>query len=237
MLKNRVKIILLLLISNIVLGQSKLGSWNILNANLRINEKWSIFGETQLRSLSFYNEFHYYEVKTGGTFKINKQFSATSGFGSYNTYSEGGSFKNPIQNKEIRTWIQFNMKSSLGILNIEHRYRAEQRFTSNGFRNRYRYRLGTIIPLNNEVVREKTLYLNVWNELFLTNKEPFFERNRLFIGFGYEFDKHFAVQTGYIHQFDYKINDEIGRDFLNIALLYNFNLHKEPSNFVPNTND
>ena len=230
-------ILITLLTTNVFFGQSKLGSWNILNANLRINEKWSVFGETQLRSLSFYNEFHYYEVKTGGNFKINKQFSATSGFGSYNTYSEGENFKNPIQNKEIRTWIQFNMKSTLGILNIEHRYRAEQLFTSNGFRNRYRYRLGTTIPINNEVVKEKTFYLNVWNELFFTNREPFFERNRLFVGLGYEFDKHLAMQTGYIHQFDYKINDEIGSDFLNIAILYNFNLHKGPSNFTPNTND
>lgn len=218
-------------------SQSKLGSWNILNVNMRINEKWNVFAESQVRSLSFYDEFHYYEIKTGGTFKIDKQFSATSGFGSYNTYNEGGNFKNPIQNKEIRTWAQLNIKSSIGIFNFEHRYRAEQRFTSNGFRNRFRYRLGTLIPLNNSLVKEKTIYLNIWNELFLTNKEPFFERNRLFLGFGYELNKNVAFQTGYIHQFDYKINDEIGRDFLNIAILYNFNLHREPSNFLPNTND
>lgn len=237
MIKKIIVLLLLIFANNTVFGQSKIGSWNILNANLRINEKWSVFGETQVRSLSFYDEFHYYEIKTGATFKINKQFSATSGFGSYNTYSENGNFKTPIQNKEIRTWAQLNIKSNLGIFNFEHRYRAEQRFTSNGFRNRFRYRLGTIIPINNNVVKEKTLYLNIWNELFLTNKEPFFERNRLFLGFGYEFCKNLALQTGYIHQFDYKINDEIGRDFLSIAFLYNFNLHKEPTNFTPNTND
>ncbi len=237
MIKKSLKLILIFFISNIVFSQPKLGSWNIINVNLKINKKWNVFAETQLRSLSFYDEFHYYEVKTGGSYKIDKQFSATSGFGSYNTYNEGGDFKNPIQNKEIRTWAQINMKQKTGIINFEHRYRAEQRFTNNGFKNRFRYRLGAIIPINNPELKEKTLYLNIWNELFFTNREPFFERNRLLIGFGYEFNKNTAIQTGYIHQFDYKINDEIGRDFLNITFLYNFNLHKEPSDFEPSTND
>lgn len=40
-----------------------LGSWNILNLKYTINEKWSAFGEAQLRSLKFYNNFHYYEYK------------------------------------------------------------------------------------------------------------------------------------------------------------------------------
>jgi hypothetical protein len=46
----------------------ELGSWNILNFKYNNNEKWSVFGEAQLRSLNFYNNFHYYEYK-GGIFK------------------------------------------------------------------------------------------------------------------------------------------------------------------------
>ncbi len=237
MIKKTIILLLLILANISVFGQAKLGSWNILNINLKVNTRWNVFAESQIRSLSFYDEFHYYEIKTGATFKIDKQFSATSGFGSYNTYSEGGNLKTPIQNKEIRTWAQINMKQKTGIVNFEHRYRAEQRFTNNGFKNRFRYRLGATIPINRKEIKEKTLYLSVWNELFFTNKEPFFERNRLLVGFGYEFNKNLAFQTGYIHQFDYKINDEIGRDFLNIAILYNFNLHKEPTDYIPSTND
>lgn len=218
-------------------SQNKLGTWNIINANLKVSENWSFFAEAQLRSLSFYDEYHYYEAKTGGTYKINNQFSTTAGFGSYNTFSEGGNFENPIQNREIRTWLQLNIKQSLGIFNVEQRYRAEQRFTSNGYKNRYRYRLGTTIPINNKTITEETLYLNLWNEIFITNKEPYFERNRLLMGFGYTFNKEIALQAGYIYQLDYKINDEIGRDFLNIAILYNFDLTKTEKQFTPTTND
>ena len=211
------------LYTSIGFSQVELGSWNVLNFNLKLNSKWSTFMEAQLRSLSFYDQFHYYEYKAGLSYKIKKNFSITSGLGSYNTYSEGGNFENPIQNKEIRSWFQINLKNDLDFLTVEHRYRAEQRFTSNGYRNRFRYRLGANIPINDKK-KKKKLYLSSWNELFFTDKEPFFERNRFFVGLGYEFSKQLAVQTGYIHQFDYKINDETGRDFLNIALLYTFDL-------------
>ena len=233
--------ILLFIVLNLYIAsqaQENLGSWNIVNGNLKISKNWNIFLESQLRSLSFYNEFHYYEVKTGATFKINNDFSVTSGFGSYNTYSEGGNFNNPIANREIRTWFQLNFKNQLKYFIIDHRYRAEQRFTSFGYRNRFRYRLSATIPINKLKMESKTFYLLAWNELFLTNKEPFFERNRLLIGCGYEVSKNFAIQTGYIYQFDYKINDESGRDFLNIALLYNFNLtKKQEKEVIPSTTD
>ena len=134
--------------------------------------------------------------------------------------------------------MQINLKNPLPFFTLEHRYRAEQRFTSNGYRNRFRYRLGATIPVNKKNIEPKTFYLSVWNELFFTNSEPFFERNRLFIGCGYEVNKNLAVQTGYIYQFDYKINDETGRNFFNIALLYNFDLSKQDEKeFIPTTSD
>lgn len=211
-------------------AQNNLGTWNVTNVNLKVNEKWNVFVEAQLRSLSFYDEFHYYEYKGGLTYKIDKNFSATTGVGSYNTYSEGSDFGLPMQNKEIRSWVQINMKNPLELMTFEHRYRSEQRFTSNGYRNRFRYRLAATIPLNSKKIETKTLYALIWNEIFCTNNEPFFERNRLFIGGGYELSKSLSFQLGYIYQFDYKINDETGRDFLNIALLYNFDLTKSKQN-------
>lgn len=192
--------------------------------------------ETQLRSLSFYDQFHYYEYKTGVTYKIKNSVSITTGIGSYNTYSEGGNFENPIQNKEIRSWFQLNMKNDLDFVVLEHRYRAEQRFTSNGYKNRFRYRLGAIVPINNKQIVPKTFYVSAWNEIFFTDNEPYFERNRMFVGLGYEFSKQLAVQIGYIHQFDYKINDETGRYFLNIALLYTFDLSNK-NEFTPTIQD
>jgi hypothetical protein len=219
-------------------GQDRLGSWNILNINVKLNPKWSFFTESQLRSLSFYNQFHYYDIKAAATYKLNKDLSATVGFGSYKTFSEGGNFNEPIQNEEIRSWLQINIKNPLQHFTLAHRYSLEQRFTSNGYKNRIRYRLSATIPINQRKIAAKTFYILVWDELFLTNNEPYFERNRLFLGCGYEMNSNLTLQTGYIYQLDYKVNDETGRDFFNIALLYNFDLSKkQEKELIPTTSD
>jgi long-subunit fatty acid transport protein len=55
------------------------------------------------------------------------------------------------------------------------------------------------------------------NELFFTNNEPYFERNRVAFGLGYKPTSATSLQIGYLHQFDYRINDETGRDFLQVG--------------------
>jgi len=217
--------------------QNQLGSWNIINVKLIVNNKWSMFLEPQIRSLSFYNQFHYYEIKGGATYNLNSNFALTAGLGSYNTYSEGGNFKTPIQQKEVRTFVQLVMKQRLEVIKFEHRYRAEQRFTNNGYRNRFRYRLNTVVPINNRKIVPKTFYASVWNEIFFTNLPPYFERNRFFIGGGYEVNEQVSFQSGYVHQFDYRINDEKGRNFFQISVLLNFNLKKDKQEFIPSVSD
>jgi hypothetical protein len=221
-------IIIFLFQITLVSAQSELGSWNILNFNFKLSNKWNVFAESQLRSLGFYHDFHYYEYKIGGTFKLTNNFGLTSGIGSYNTFAEGGNFLKPMQNRETRTWFQFQVKTNIDRVIFENRFRMEQRFSTNGYRNRYRLRLGATIPLNSEKIQPKTISTILWNEIFFTNNEPYFERNRFFCGIGYEINKQIAFQTGYIYQFDYKINDETGRKFFNLALLYNIDLSKKP---------
>jgi long-subunit fatty acid transport protein len=196
---------------------SNLGSWNILNVKYRVNDKFSLFGEAQLRSLSFYDEFHYYEFKGGLNFKAQKNLTLTLGSGSYQTFREGGNFVKPKNNDEFRIWPQVTLQQSLGPLRIEQRYRAEFRFTSNGYRNRFRYRLGLAFPFGKEKDQQKPFQLIASNELFFTDREPYFERNRAALGFNYSLTKSTQLFVGYLHQFDYRINDETGRDFLQLG--------------------
>ena len=137
--------------SNRTLAQNNdLGSWNILNLKYNHNEKLSFFGEAQLRSLKYYSNFHYYEFKGGIDYKAHKNVKLTLGAGSYQTYKEGGNFILPKNNDEFRVWPQLIFFQSIGELKIEQRYRAEFRFTSNGFRNRFRYRLGASYSFGKE---------------------------------------------------------------------------------------
>lgn len=195
-----------------------LGSWNVINLKYTHNNKWSGFGEAQLRSLRFYNNYHYYEWKLGITYRLSDQFAFTLGGGDYNTYAEGGNFKTPMNNDETRLWQQLVMQQQLKRLRFEHRYRAEQRFTSDGYRNRFRYRLNVSLPLSASNKNSPTI--NVYNELFFTDRAPYFERNRIFVGISKPIAENMSIQTGYLSQFDYRINDETGRNFFLIGLQF-----------------
>ncbi len=161
---------------------AQLGTWNVLHLRWQQSDNLAFFGEAQLRSLSFYDEFHYHEFKGGVNYKLSANFSLTSGFGRYDTYMAGSSFRTPKSNEELRTWLELGMRNTLGKVNFEHRYRAEQRFTSRGFRNRFRYRLSITVPVVSFGKKGYELFASAWNEVFLTNKAPYFERNRFFLG-------------------------------------------------------
>jgi hypothetical protein len=200
------------------IGQkSDLGTWNILNLKYNLNSKWSFFGEAQLRSLKFYTNYHYYEYKGGINISAHKNVKLTLGAGSYQTYREGGDFVLPKNNDEFRLWPQIVLVQSLGKLKVEQRYRAEFRFTSNGYRNRFRYRLGISYSFGKETNEYKPFQISASNELFFTDNEPYFERNRMLVAISYKPSKTTTLQLGYLHQFDYKINDETGRDFLQVG--------------------
>ncbi len=218
-IKKSLSLILLLFINNFCFSQGfDLGSWNIINVRYKLDEKWSVFGEVQLRSLKFYSDFHYHEYKGGGSYKLNNNVALTIGAGKYDTYKEGGNFLRPKNNDEFRVWPQIGFTQAIGNYTMEHRYRAEFRLTNTGFKTRYRYRLGTSYPFGKNKSGFKPYQINLSNEIFFTDKEPYFERNRAVVSLGYKITKQTAWQVGYLHQFDYKINDETGRDFLQIGL-------------------
>ena len=210
------------LLNNAVAQNPDLGTWNILNLKYNVNNKWSVFTEAQLRSLKFYNNYHYYEFKGGISYNINKNAALTVGAGTYQTYKENGNFIIPKNNNEFRIWPQLVLSQYFSNLKIEQRYRTEFRFTNDGFRNRFRYRLGLSYPLGKELDGYKPFQISVSDELFFTDNEPYFERNRALIALNYKPSKATALQVGYLNQFDYRINDETGRDFLQIAYFIEF---------------
>ncbi len=219
MIQSSLAIIIFILTTNMSVAQNfDLGSWNIFNLKYTVNDKWSVFGEAQLRSLEIYNNFHYFEYKAGTNYRLSKYITISLGAGSHQTYKEGGDFVLPKNSNEFRIWPQLIIFQSFGRLKLEQRYRAEFRLTSDDYRNRFRYRLGLAYPFGKEKKNYKPYQISVSNELFFTDSEPYFERNRMLMAFNHKPSKLTTFQIGYLHQFDYKINDEIGRDFLLIGL-------------------
>jgi hypothetical protein len=214
-------------------GQNEtLGSWNTINIRYGYNSHLSFFAEAQLRSLRFYDHFHYHEYKGWFTYKAYNSLYLGLGAGKYDTYREGGNFVCPKNNSELRLWPHLSLTQYIGKLKIEQRYRMEMRFSSNGYRKRFRYRLGAAYPFGNNEKGFQPYLFSVTNELFFTDREPYFERNRLAFTLNRRLTTQASLQIGYLHQFDYRINDETGTDFLQIGLFIELSRKAMPKSTV-----
>lgn len=184
------------------------GTWLIGTVQLPAGEKkWGGFAEIQARSNGTFRQYFYDELKGGVSYDIDRNFSLMVAGGRYATYDYQDLSAGPL-NRELRLWEQLIINQYLSRLKFEHRYRVEQRwFTfrdgTQPYRNRIRYRLNTFIPLNNRTITDKTVFLSIYDELFLNPVGPVFERNRFYVGAGYQLNSQWIGQVGVVNQTNY----------------------------------
>lgn len=201
------------------------GSWSTVSFKGNFNAQWSAFGEIQLRSLSIYNRFYYYEIKAGINYSPQKKILVSLGSGQYNTFREGKDFEDYKKQNEIRVWEQFIYEQNISVLKLEHRLRIEQRFL-NEYANRLRYRLNISIPLNKREIVKGAIYLSGYDEVFFSDDIPVFRRNRFFIGGGYRFIHNLSLQMGLLNQTDYSENNPRIKNYLFAG--FSMSLGKQP---------
>ena len=216
-------LVLLLCCGNSLLAQNDaLGGWHIFSYNYYFNKKVFIYSEVQVRSQHLTDDFFYHELKTGLGYNITDKSAVLLGFGNYKTYTFPGNFEKPVTANEYRIWQQFITVSYLNRIKFEHRYRVEERWVNSDFLMRFRYRFSPIIPLNHSTLIKNTVYIPLFEEVFFTNKAPYFIRNRFYVGAGYQFTKAIALQSGFIRQFDYRTSDDgSGKNFIQVQLTIN----------------
>lgn len=193
-----------------------------------LNDKFYIMGEGQLRAWRTFNDWFYHEYKGGCNYSLNSRVGFFLGLGNYSTYQTTGDFENPKRH-EFRMWQEMNFKMHETRVRVEHRYRVEQRYLSTGYRNRFRYRLAAQLPLNSGSKEGVAFYLTAFDEIFLTNKPGFFERNRLYGGVGCKLGA-VNFQVGMMNQMDYSIsNGTTFKNFLMINTIFDFRKSKASS--------
>ncbi|MBE9664882.1 DUF2490 domain-containing protein [Mucilaginibacter boryungensis] len=220
-------------------AQSKVGTWGIFTAIMPGDSahRWGGYSELQLRENSTFNQFNYYEIKAGISYDLDKAFTALIGGGRYTTYDYQnlGAGPNTI---EARFWEQMIVNQYLYRIKLEHRYRIEQRWLNGIYRNRFRYRLNVFVPLNSTKIEAKTWFVSVFEEIFLNNKEPNFERNRISAALGYQFDKKWILQAGWINQYNYVPNLSNDKDNVLLMLMYRINRKNSAKReHMPSTGD
>lgn len=102
--------------------------------------------------------------------------------------------------------IFLDIQLSVGRVVLRHRFRYEQRFMEGrDFNTRYRYCLFADIPINNARIQEKTVYIALYNEIFINGKRnedtpALYDRDRIYLGAGYRLTKNFGIQLGWMNQ-------------------------------------
>jgi len=170
--------------------------------------RWGGFAEGQIRTdASLFRQYFYHELKGGVSLDLGKDFTALLGGGRYVT-ADPGDRAAGFRIQEARLWQQLILTQYPNRLKLEHRYRLEQRWfrfrdDSTAFGQRLRYRLNAFLPLNRTVFGPRTVFLSAYNEIFLNPKGPFFERNRFYLGAGYQLNNQLTLQLGWLNQADY----------------------------------
>ena len=203
---------LLLLFSkngNAQINEDKLGAWYMYFFNTTFKEsRWGIQGDLQFRNWNIGGDLEQLLVRSGLTYEPkNATIKLTLGYGNITTGSYGADNSTTAESRiyQEALWpVQFGNR-----VYTNHRFRYEQRFVENqAFRTRFRYNLFLNVPLNKPSMDEKTLYLALYNELFINGERNIgdgksvavFDRNRLYGALGYIIKKGLKVQLGVMNQ-------------------------------------
>ena len=198
------------------------GTWDVCNLFYKVNNHYTAWMEVQARSQNLYTDFFYHQVKGGLFYNFSKTHnSILIGGGRYTTYNYSGNFKSPVTTDEVRIWEQLILNNVYSHINVEHRYRLEQRWINNVYRPCLRYRINPIFTINHEKLVPKTLFVSAYDEIFLGNNNPHFERNRYYLGMGYEFSNSFIFQLGLLNQTDYNSKGgQTDKNFIQTTLIF-----------------
>jgi hypothetical protein len=198
---------------------SNTGNWLMYFGDKKINPKWNLHHEIQYRSFNFLGNTDQLLIRTGLGYNLSEQNNNVL-IGYCYVYNE--QYLNNSERKtyfsEHRIYQQFITRQFFNRLLIQHRYRIEERFFKTDFRLRFRYSVSLNVALNNKEMMAKTFYIALSNEIFINSKQTYFDRNRLYGGLGYRFNKNLRTELGLLNQ----STNSISKNQLNIISYLNF---------------
>lgn len=204
-------------------GENTFGSWALYFGTNKVSEKFSIHTELELNHYELFNNFNQFWLLLGLNYDLSENSSVTVGYGYFNTDPTFVEFTIEPRTTENRAFEQFTTSQKLGKLNLQHRYRLEQRFINTPSEaitgHRFRYRLQLTHPISAK------WFINVFDELFINFQQPTFDQNRLFLGIGHKLSENISVQSGYL-----KLHlQSLHYDRLQLVLTINTDLRKKQS--------
>ena len=200
--RNIIWVSILLLFACTISAQSNhLGSWLIYAGNNKINNKWNIQYDVQLRQYQILTQRNQLLLRGGIGYNLkenNHNLLLGLAYIETSTYDKEDQIQSVFS--ETRIYQQYIFKQNRNNYFFAHRFRLEERFFSNDFGLRSRYHLSVQKPLNNKGLIKNHNYFSAYNELFIDIKSGKFDRNRLYAGLGYGITDGIRIETGYMIQ-------------------------------------
>jgi len=196
--------------------QDELGNWVMYFGTNKLSDKYSLHTEFQYRNHKVGPSVEQLLPRIGLNYHFQSNGILTGGYAYIPSYKFESEQSAP-EVTEHRIFEQLILKNSIGKMNLEHRYRIEQRWVSGDYRNRFRYRLMATYPLNKPKIQEGAFFLALYDEVFINAEFSFFDRNRLYGAMGYQFMDNAGVQVGLLRQ---TVNS-FSKLYLQFALVYN----------------
>lgn len=227
-------------------------SWNEIQFNRTINDKWSTeinlgtsYSSTETSSNIFQNNIQR-SFRGWGHYYLSPRWKLSTFLAYYDNKDvpEIGQFKSPEWRFALQGIYYFHKTG----YTLSTRMRMELRHMKNGdddYENvlRYRQQIKYIQPINSKILREGVIYAVASDELYFKSGTKvtglsFFDRNRLILGAGYLFTDDIQIELAYAN--DYLPRDNENQIVNAASLTLTFNnlfknlnkklLHKKESN-------
>ena len=175
------------------------GAWYMYFGNNKIGKNLYWHNEIQYRNHNWGGDLEQLLLRTGVGFDLTENNNnLLLGYGYIISQPYHQNEKSEIL--EHRIFQQFINKETIGRVVIQNRYRLEERFVSEDYKMRFRYFMGFNIPISQSRMAPKTVYLSLYNEIFLNLNAPVFDRNRVYGALGYTINNTLKVEAGYMTQ-------------------------------------
>ncbi|MBM6498770.1 DUF2490 domain-containing protein [Flavobacterium macrobrachii] len=218
-------------------------SWYNYFGTFKLNEKYSIHSEYQLRRDNFITDKQQSLLRLGVNYQLNPKVQFRLGYAWIETYAYG---ETPINGMgkdftEHRTFQMVTLIDKISKIDISHRFMLEQRWVGRysnidlssedefPLLNRLRYMIRLQLPLKGDKIENKTPYVAAYNELFIgfgkNVNENIFDQNRIGLLFGYRFNNTLRIEAGYLNQ-TLQLSREVN----------NQNVYQNNNGFIVNTN-
>lgn len=203
----------------------------------RLTDRSGIWFDAHLRlNDNFTKEVHQTLLRGAYMYYIADNTRLSIGYANASTPGHHGA----LDVNEHRPWQQIQWFEKKSWFNLMQYVRLEQRFRKiegedeyNFLSHRVRYAIAFTIPLTQKTVAPKTPFIFTNNEVFINMGENivnnYFDQNRFFIGFGYQFTQHLNAQLGYLNVFQQLPtgNSYVRTDAVRLFVFHNLDFRKK----------